>query len=124
MFNYCRCGSVSVFSQQQEILSLNYHSALFPVALVKFLVLVLKINPSTHLGSLIFSLIAGRVLQYSIALGVHSHLEKGVESSPSLVHASVEPGETISFQWGNKPSDLEAVMECSAKRHGLILDQQ
>lgn len=24
----------SVFSQQQEILSLNYHSALFPIALV------------------------------------------------------------------------------------------
>lgn len=48
----------SVFSQQQEILPLNDHSALFPVALVKFLVLLLKINPSTHLRSLIFSLIA------------------------------------------------------------------
>lgn len=48
----------SVFSQQQEILSLNYHSALFPIALVKFLVLLLKINPSIQPRNLIFSLIA------------------------------------------------------------------
>lgn len=58
---------------------------------------------------------AGRELQYSVALSVHGHLETGVEDSRSLIYASVERGETISFQWGNKPSDLEAVMEGISK---------
>lgn len=50
VFSHGGCGSLSVLSQQKgEILSLSYCSRPLPLAAVKFLVLWLKINPSTPL---------------------------------------------------------------------------